>query len=57
MTPKYLVWIGVALIAVPFLLALFSSVWLWVPVGALLSLVGVALYAFKKHHEKRVEAT
>ena len=55
MEPEHLVWAGLALIAVPFLISILGAVQLWVPVGVFLILVGGFLYVFKKRHESRMD--
>jgi len=54
MEPKDIVAIGLLLIVGSFVVSLLGS-GLLVPVGILITLVGVGLYGFKQYHKRRME--
>jgi len=53
MEPKDIVAFGILLIFVSLLLTLLTSVWI-IPIGLVISLVGILLYVFKRYHERRI---
>ncbi|MBP1900867.1 Flp pilus assembly protein TadB [Halorubrum trapanicum] len=55
MEPKDIVAAGILLVFVSLLLALLTSVWI-IPLGLFVSFVGLLLYLFKRHHERRMDS-
>ena len=55
MEPKDIVAAGILLVFVSLLLALLTSVWI-IPLGLFISFVGLLLYLFNRHHERRMDS-
>lgn len=53
MKPLHLVIAGAILLLIPFLLGLLGMVWL--PLGLILLIVGLALYLFQKYYARRLD--